>query len=41
MGARDRFDMAAVVEGAAVVKAGLFDDIIHLVHERGTAIQPV
>ena len=30
--------MAAVVEGAAVVKAGLFDDIIHVVHERGTAI---
>src|SRR5262245_3491517 len=30
--------MAAVVEGAAIIKAGLFDDVTHAVHERRTTI---
>src|SRR5262245_62297913 len=38
VGATDRFDMAAVVEGAAIIKAGLFDDVAHAVHERRTMI---
>jgi len=38
MDASNRFDMAAVLEGATVVQASLFDDVVHLVHERGTPI---
>jgi len=30
--------MTAVVEGAAVVQASLFDDVAHVVHELGPAI---
>src|SRR5262245_4841045 len=34
----DGFDMTAVAEGAAVVQASLFDDVVHVVDERGAAI---
>src|SRR5262245_38912797 len=30
--------MAAVVEGAAIVQAGLFDEVVHVVHELGSTI---
>ena len=34
----DSFDMTAVMEGAAAVQASLFDDVVHVVDERGPAI---
>jgi len=30
--------MAAVVEGAAIVQAGLFDEVVRVVHELGSTI---
>src|SRR6476659_4943688 len=36
--ATDRFDMTAIAERAAAVQASLFDDVVHVVHERGPAI---
>src|SRR5262249_30503351 len=36
--ATNRFHMTAVAEGAAVVQAGLFDDVAHMVDELGPAI---
>jgi len=38
VGATDRFNMAAVVEGAAVVQASLLHDVAHVVHEPRPAI---
>ena len=34
----DGFDMTAVAEHAAAVQASLFDDVVHVVDERGPAI---
>lgn len=34
----DRFEMTAIVERAAAVQASLFDDVVHVVDERGPAI---
>ena len=36
--ATDRFDMTAIAERAAAVQASLFDDVVHVVDERGPAI---
>ncbi|MGB9043537.1 MAG: hypothetical protein WCC81_13825 [Pseudolabrys sp.] len=38
MRATDGFDMTAVAERAAVVQAGLFDDVVRVVNELGPAI---
>ena len=33
--------MTAIAERAAAVQASLFDDVVHVVDERGPAIPPV
>jgi hypothetical protein len=38
MQATDGFDMTAVAERATAVQASLFDDVVHMVDERGPAI---
>jgi hypothetical protein len=38
MQTRDGFDMTAVAERAAAVQASLFDDVVHVVNERGPAV---
>src|SRR5262245_15150759 len=38
MQATDGFDMTAVAERAAAVQASLFDDVVHVVDERGPAV---
>src|SRR5215470_13727900 len=38
MEAADGFNMSAIAERAAAVQASLFDDVVHVVDERGAAI---
>ena len=38
MRATDGFEMPAVAEGAAIIQASLFDDVVHVVDELGPAI---
>src|SRR6476620_8049352 len=40
MQAANGFDMTAVMERAAAIQAGLFDDVVHVVDERWPAIPP-